>query len=105
MLGVALWSRVIRGQKTFHAETIIKLSQVSRSRKNVVVGIEGIATQSVTEPQFVPGFRHQLHESYSALWRDRARIETAFVAHHSPYPMFGNPEAMCRFGYKFRICK
>ena len=68
--------------------------KIGGAGENVVARIVSVGAEVVAGPQSGVCLWHDLHQPHCALWRNGARISTAFDAHNRPNPVRGNTESL-----------
>ena len=98
MLRIAVWTRVVGGEKAWRAEEIVHLAQIGRPAEDVIVGLEGVVAETVAEAQASPCARHDLHQTHGPGGGDGGHPTRTFHLHHRPDPVLWNTETLRRFG-------
>ena len=80
MLVVAGRACVVSGEEPWRAVAIKHLPKIGGASENVVVRIVSVGAEVVADPQSGICLWHDLHQPHCALWRNGARISSAFDA-------------------------
>lgn len=75
----SVWASVVRGESLLSVTIVLnkKLAEVSGTPLNVLSGIE-----AVTDPEFIGGLRHELHQALGTFLRDSVGVESALVMNY-----------------------
>src|SRR6266702_7895039 len=103
MTFVAPRSYIVGSKESRRAVAVMDVTQIGGAGQNVVMGIIGIGTETVSSSQIPPCFWHDLHQAHGALARSSTQFSVTFDAHHRAYPALRNTEAMRRVSHE--ICE
>src|SRR5580692_2421799 len=92
MLLVTQRTCVIGRQESHRSEAVIHLSEIGCAGQYVVARVKRIETEPITNTEFHPGARHDLHQSHCTPRRRRMLVASALDLNNSTNPMCRNDE-------------